>query len=290
MEVSDNQGNNLTAEQIEDSFNLDFITKAKIKRVKMDGLEGDPINNPELFDICQYLMGNWGIAVDIITEGKTNDLVWWTNLSLLFVEITKNIGNITFNIDTSNPGKDILDRAKVLIDGGARVFWNYTQTHLSQEADVLKAKELSNEYNFTGFVYNNEVVEETKPIEKEVKKEMPDYNLISLDTLKTVKQDDIYTERKIKFSPHVHCEGKVNNQFYLSATGNVFPCKHVALNLITAHNSPEHKTELMYSWEKNSISKHTLEDIFTNDFYKGYFNNLLKLNPLVIHNEQDGIC
>lgn len=290
MEVSDNEGNNLTAEQIEDSFNLDFITKAKIKRVKMDGLEGDPINNPELFDICQYLMGNWGIAVDIITEGKTNDLVWWTNLSLLFVEITKNIGNITFNIDTSNPGKDILDRAKVLIDGGARVFWNYTQTHLSQEADVLKAKELSEEYNFTGFVYNNEVVEETKPIEKEVKKEMPDYNLISLDTLKTVKQDDIYTERKIKFSPHVHCEGKVNNQFYLSATGNVFPCKHVALNLITAHNSPEHKTELMYSWDKNSISKHTLEDIFTNDFYKGYFNNLLKLNPLVIHNEQDGIC
>ena len=134
------------------------------------------------------------------------------------------------------------------------------------------------------------VVEEIKPIEKEVKKEMPDYNLISLDTLKTVKQDDIYTERKIKFSPHVHCEGKVNNQFYLSATGNVFPCKHVALNLITAHNSPEHKTELMYSWDKNSISKHTLEDIFTNDFYKGYFNNLLKLNPLVIHNEQDGIC
>ena len=65
MEVSDDEGNNLKVEQIEDSFNLDFITKAKIKRVKMDGLQGDPINNPELFDICQYLMGNWGIAVDI---------------------------------------------------------------------------------------------------------------------------------------------------------------------------------------------------------------------------------
>ena len=157
--------------------------------------------------------------------------------------------------------------------GYLNTFWNYTQTHLSQESDVLKAKELSQEYKFTGFVYNNEVVEEKKPIKKVIKQEMPDYNLISLDTLKTVKQDDIYTERKIKFAPHVHCEGKVNNQFYLSATGNVFPCKHVALNLITTNNSPEHKTELMYSWEKNNISNHTLEDIFTNDFYKGYFNN-----------------
>ena len=119
---------------------------------------------------------------------------------------------------------------------------------------------------------------------------MPDYKLIELETLKTRKKDDIYKERTIKFSPHVKCEGKVNNQFYLSATGNVFPCKHVALNLITAYNSPEHKTELLYSWNKNNIRENTLEEIFTNDFYKGYFNNLLKLNPAVIHNEQGGIC
>ena len=34
--------------------------------------------------------------------------------------------------------------------------------HQSQEADVLKAKELSEEYNFTGFVYNNEVARRNK--------------------------------------------------------------------------------------------------------------------------------
>ena len=63
----------------------------------------------------------------------------------------------------------------------------------------------------------------------------------------------------------------------------MFPCKHVALNLTTANNSPEHKTELLYSWDKNNINEHTLEEIFTNDFYKGYFNNLLKLNPEIKH-------
>ena len=97
-------------------------------------------------------------------------------------------------------------------------------------------------------------------------------------------------ERKIKFAPHIKCEGKVNNQFYLSSTGQVFPCKHVALNIITADTSPEHKTELLYDWEKNNISNYSLEEIFTNDFYKGYFNNLLKLNPTILHNEQGGVC
>ena len=55
-------------------------------------------------------------------------------------------------------------------------------------------------------------------------------------------------------------------------------------------NLLEHKTELLYDWEKNNVSNYSLEEIFTNDFYKGYFNNLLKLNPTIIHNEQGGIC
>ena len=119
---------------------------------------------------------------------------------------------------------------------------------------------------------------------------MPDYKLIELETLQTRKKDDIYKERKIKFAEHVKCEGKVNNQFYLSAKGNIFPCKHVALNVSTADSSPEHKTELLYDWNKNNIRDYSLEEIFTNDFYKGYFNNLLKLNPIILHNEQEGIC
>ena len=38
-----------------------------MKRVKFKGLDGDPTSNPDLVDISHYLMGNWGIAVDIIT-------------------------------------------------------------------------------------------------------------------------------------------------------------------------------------------------------------------------------
>ena len=123
-----------------------------------------------------------------------------------------------------------------------------------------------------------------------MKQDLPDYKLIELETLETRKQDDIYKERKIKFYPHVKCEGKVNNQFYLDATGNVFPSKHIAATVWAAFNSPEHVTKILYEWEKNNINNFSLEDIFNNDFYKGYFNNLLKLNPSIIHNELGGIC
>ena len=280
----------LTTDIVEDAFTVDFCEKARLKRIKIVGLTQDPTDNPELFDIIQYLMGNWGVAVDLETDGINNDMGWWRTLGMLYFTITNNIANITFNINTSHPDEKILRHADELLKQGCRVFWSYTQTSLTQENDVVRAKELSKRHLFTGFIYNDKIEPEKVVIEPKETSEMPDYNLITLDTLQTVKQDDIYKERKIKFAPHVKCEGKINNQFYLSAKGNVFPCKHVANNIISADRSPEHRTELMYSWDKNNICNYTLEDIFTNDFYKGYFNNLLKLNPIVIHNEQEGIC
>ena len=276
----------LTLEQIEDTFTKDFIEKSKLKRIHFKGTDKDPTLNPELFDIAHFFMSRWGIGgCDITTDGKSNEPIWWSNLGLMFLEA----GNITFNINTGNPDKRILQNAKALIDSGCRVFWNYVHTN-QLDSDIQKAKKISQQYNFYGFIYDNQISKEEIVIDKKEKPDMPDYKLIELETLQTRKKDDIYKERTIKFSPHVKCEGKVNNSFYLNSKGNVFPCKHVALNLTTAYNSPEHKTELLYSWDKNNINEHTLEEIFTNDFFKGYFNNLLKLNPAIIHNEQGGLC
>ena len=279
------EGKFLDYELIKDRFNSDFLLKAKLKRIKFINDKGDPILYPELMDISHYFMSDWGIGVDMVTEGKEHDTLWWKNIGVMFADT----GNITFNINTGNPDKRILDNAKALIDVGCRVFWSYIHNN-QLDNDIQQAKKLCKQYKFSGFIYENNVPKEEKIIKKNEQQDMPDYKLIELETLQTRKKDDIYKERTIKFSPHVKCEGKVNNQFYLSATGNVFPCKHVALNLITAYNSPEHKTELLYSWDKNNIKECTLEEIFTNDFFKGYFNNLLKLNPAVIHNEQGGKC
>ncbi len=285
IELSDNKGNKLSLEQIRNSFSQDFMEKAHMKRIKFKGLDGDPTNNEDLVDITHYLMGQWGIGIDLISKGDTHDPFWWGIIG----ELYKDSGNITFNINTANPDSLVLMNADVLIKKGCRVFWSYTHTN-QLNTDIEKARQTAEKYNFTGFVYIDEVPAEIPYVEEVVKQDMPDYKLIELETLQTRKKDDIYKERKIKFAEHVKCEGKVNNQFYLSAKGNVFPCKHVALNVSTADSSPEHKTELLYDWNKNSISDYTLEEIFTNDFYKGYFNNLLKLNPTIIHNEQEGIC
>jgi hypothetical protein len=285
IELSDSGGNNLSLEQIRNAFSQDFMEKAHMKRIKFKGLDGDPTNNHDLVDISHYLMGQWGIGIDLISKGDTHDPFWWGIIG----ELYKDSGNITFNINTGNPDSLVLMNADILIKKGCRVFWSYTHTN-QLNTDIKKARETSENHNFTGFVYIDEVPEEVPYVEEVVKEEMPDYKLIELETLQTRKKDDIYKERKIKFAEHVKCEGKVNNQFYLSAKGNVFPCKHVALNVSTADSSPEHKTELLYDWNKNSISDYTLEEIFTNNFYKGYFNNLLKLNPTIIHNEQEGIC
>ena len=281
---------NIIRQDIGKTFNKDFVEKAKLKKVKIGGLTGEPTDNEDLIDIVGMFINKWYIretlsGVDLITNGKNNTQDWWEVLGRTLGDI----GSVTFNINTGNPDKIVLQNATALLNTGCRVFWSYTHTN-QLDNDIKKAKKLSKEYKFTGFVYIDEVPPLRKPKKKKVKVDLPDYKLIELDTLKTRRKDDIYKERKVKFAPHVKCEGKVNNQFYLSATGNVFPCKHIALNIGTAYNSPEHKTELLYDWDKNNISNDSLENIFTNDFYKGYFNNLLKLNPQIIHNEQEGKC
>ena len=290
MEIIDNEGNQITFEDIGKTFTQDFVEKAKLKKVKIGGLTGEPTDNDDLIDIVGMFINKWYIretlsGVDLITNGKNNTQDWWEVLGRTLGDI----GSVTFNINTGNPDKIVLQNATALLNTGCRVFWSYTHTN-QLDNDIKKAKKLSKEYKFTGFVYIDEVPPLRKPKKKKVKVDLPDYKLIELDTLKTRRKDDIYKERKVKFAPHVKCEGKVNNQFYLSATGNVFPCKHIALNIGTAYNSPEHKTELLYDWDKNNISNDSLENIFTNDFYKGYFNNLLKLNPQILHNEQEGKC
>ena len=103
---------------------------------------------------------------------------------------------------------------KILIKKGCRVFWSYTHTN-QLNTDIEKARELSEKHNFTGFIYLDNVPEEVPYVDEVVKPDMPDYKLIELETLQTRKKDDIYKERTIKFSPHVKCEGKVKNQFYL---------------------------------------------------------------------------
>tara|TARA_B100000927_G_scaffold260627_1_gene230336 strand:- start:3408 stop:4874 length:1467 start_codon:yes stop_codon:yes gene_type:complete len=270
-------------DDVKEAFNPDFLLKAKLRRIKIVGEE--PTLNPDVIDIIHYFIKEWVISVDIESNGDTHDKIWWTNIGNLL----KELGNVTFNINTGNPDKRILEHAKALIDVGCRVFWSYTHTN-QLDNDIQKAKRLCKQHKFSGFVYDNKVPEEKQPINKKVKVDLPDYKLIELETLETRIQDDIYKERKIKFYPHIKCEGKVNNQFYLSSEGNVFPCKHIALTIRTANDSPEHVTKILYDWDKNNINNFSLEDIFVNDFYKGYFNNLLKLNPGIIHDEQGGIC
>ena len=153
----------LKYEEIKEAFNPDFLLKAKMRRIN---LVGEPTLNPDVIDIIHYFIKEWVISVDIESNGDTHDTLWWTNIGNLL----KELGNVTFNINTGNPDRKILENAKALVDVGCRVFWQYTHTN-QQDNDIQKAKKLCKQYKFSGFVYDNKVPEEKKPIKKKVKKE-----------------------------------------------------------------------------------------------------------------------
>ena len=69
------------------------------------------------------------------------------------------MGNVTFEINTGQPAEKILDNAKTLLDSGCRVFWNYVHTN-QLDSDIQKAKKISQQYNFYGFIYDNQISKE----------------------------------------------------------------------------------------------------------------------------------
>jgi len=276
-------------EEIKKIFNQELLQRARITKIQLSNDVEDPASNEELHDICHYLIEEGGISVDITTDLLTEDAHFWGVLGILF----RTMGNFTviMNEHTGPKYEKQLQNAKALLKSGARVFWQYTRTTQTNE-DIQSAKQLSIKHNFTGFNFIEAKVEEvdiieTKTIEKEP---VPDYKLIELETIKAVEKDAEYREIKVKFDRKVLCKAKIDNECYIDKTGNVFPCVYTAKNILEAKINPYEDTDILYDWEDNNCKINKLEDILTNKFFKGYFNNKLKLDPASVCNKKCGGC
>ena len=110
--------------------------------------------------------------------------------------------NITFNINTGNPDKRILQNAKALIDSGCRVFWNYVHTN-QLDSDIQKAKKISQQYNFYGFIYDNQISKEEIVIDKKEKPDMPEVVSHENAVEKIAKPIDVVVENTEEQSDHL---------------------------------------------------------------------------------------
>jgi MoaA/NifB/PqqE/SkfB family radical SAM enzyme len=130
----------------------------KIKRIDFCGNFGDPCMAQEFYEICEFLVKNYGITIMASTNGSMRNPAWWKKFGELLADTeswfefhidglrdTNHLYRIGANWDK------IMANAEAFIAGGARADWHYLLFKHNQH-QLAKAHALAHDMGFNHFV------------------------------------------------------------------------------------------------------------------------------------------
>ena len=149
-------------------FFLDDIKKyfpekllKKLKKIDFCGNLGDPCMVRDFYEICEFLVINYGITILVSTNGSMRNPVWWKKLGELFAGTDS---WLEFHIDGLRDTNHlyrigaswdkIMANAQAFISGGAKAQWHYILFKHNQH-QAGEAQELATEMGFDKFVLVN---------------------------------------------------------------------------------------------------------------------------------------
>lgn len=215
----------LTLDEIKKIFSKEFLTQ--IEYITFEGNFGDPMMNPELISIIEYL----DKPIDIYTNASLQTDKFWKQLALYPVTVFFALDGLedTHRIyrRKTNYNK-ILKNAKVFIEAGGNAIWKMIQFDHNKH-QILGAKKLSIELGFKKFELvdhgrnNGPVFDSGGKLEYVIGNFSGNLDLNHYIDL--INTGDILIE-DISDTPKksIHCVSKNNSSIYVSSTGEVYPC------------------------------------------------------------------
>lgn len=232
--------------------------------ITMCGNNGDPIYHSKFHELCKKLKDN-NCKLTIITNGSAKTKEWWNTLNnLLDVDDT-----LIFSIDgledtnhlyrKNAKWKSIMDAVEVLRSGKCRLQWKYIVFKHNQH-QIKQAKELSVELGFDSFKLEHS----DRWLGK--KELMPDREYVDA---KYQQQEKVLIDKnyKAEMKPYCLVNNKPENQLYVDAEGDFFPCCWIGTYRYKFKSifSPKNK--------KFNIKNNSLESILNNDDVKQFFGS-----------------
>jgi MoaA/NifB/PqqE/SkfB family radical SAM enzyme len=215
----------LSLDEIKKIFSRNFLKQ--IEKFTFEGNFGDPLMNPELLSIVEYL----DTPIDILTNASLQDETFWKNLAKYSVTVYFALDGLadTHSIYRRNTDYDkILKNAKAFISAGGNAVWKMIRFEHNQH-QIPAAEGLSKELGFSKF----ELVDHGRnsgPVfdrDGELERVLGDFSG-SIDLshyIDIIQHGDMLIEDiddQIKES--VKCVSLNNNSIYISSTGDVYPC------------------------------------------------------------------
>lgn len=233
--------------------------------VSLCGVFGDPIVNPECFEICEYL-NNMGARVGISTNGGLNSADWWEKLAKLenvTVGFAVDGFRETNHIYRVNTKFNIIERnMRAYTGAGGKGRWIYIVfEHNKHEVDFALelATELGLEFQLRGGG-RNATPKQHKP------RRGDEVELVGLLNTDLVQKHIEIRDNKEQIQNLLHtidCRHLNQSYIFIGRNMRLYPCCHLYA-AVTAGNT-EYINELPEDW--NCLQTHGINSILQHDSF-----------------------
>lgn len=223
----------------------------QIKTVIFCGNYGDPLMNKDLLDMCKYTNQiNSNITVRIHTNASIQNTKYWA-------ELAKNLPNnhmVIFAIDgledtnhiyrVGTVFDKIIENAKSFIAAGGKAEWAFL-VFRHNEHQIKSAEQMAKDLGFKTFTKKNSnrfSLKEEYPVYDKTGKTIYNLHPATNNQIVFIDAKIIKNYKEIVKKSEINCFAKNNNEIYIDAHGNLFPCCFIGM---TSYNYYE-DTELAY--------------------------------------------
>lgn len=265
-------GNNKKLGYIQRNLTMGELTeivepiKHQLTHVRFEGNFGDPLANPDVIPMIEYL----GVPVTIVTNGYFRDEKFWQQLGKLDVEVQfglDGIDNTTHTRYRRGTNYDrIIHNAVTFIRHGGKAVWKMIKFDFNIEQIDL-AKTLSEKLGFYKFLCIDHG-RNSAPVFDQAG------NLVDIigewrghtdfDTIcEQIDNGEVLLEDIYKPSVQsIHCQTVRNSSIYVSSTGEVYPCCYTGFSPATYGKGRWHQPvnqQLLPLIQDNNALVHGLE-------------------------------
>ena len=213
----------ITLENCEDWFDGVDLTDTKIKAC---GVLGDPIANPELYEILWFFLFEKKIRdLEISTNGGLRTESYWGEMGMMS-RMSEGRMNVHWSIDgaTRNDYREnvsldkVLGNVKSYTQNGGRGIWQFIIFDYNR-SEVNEARTLAR-----GFGLGFATRESWRNHADHVK-----FGSESAKSIDTEKYEDVQSRayRRNYDKPNIRCRHKEKDEIFITSTGKVFPCCHI---------------------------------------------------------------
>ena len=237
-------------------------------KIKLCGVLGDPIVNPELEDILDYLLYQKQVKnIEISTNGGIRTKNFWISMAELSkfsqgrMEIHWAIDGVTRNDYRENVNLNkTWDNFKTYKENGGHVIWQYIEFDYNKD-EIPLAKKKAEDMGVKLFIRKSW----RNNAEQAKYKSQASKNIDSRTFEQLEKQ--IFYEKNYS-SDSISCRHKIKNEYFISANKKLWPCCHLHDEFVAEKTNDMNKILNYNGRDFNNLEKRSINEIIDSIWYK----------------------